>query len=35
MNCTLDGGLWPIAWSVLIICITVYNVMALKWGKKE
>lgn len=22
--CGYDGGLWPIAWCVLIICITVY-----------
>lgn len=23
--CGFDGGLWPIAWATLIICITVYN----------
>lgn len=28
--CGLDGGLWPLAWAVLIICITIY---AIKKGK--
>lgn len=23
--CSLDGGLWPLAWATLIICITVYS----------
>lgn len=26
MSCGgFDSGLWPITWSVLIICITIYN----------
>lgn len=28
--CEIDGGLWPIAVAVLIICITVYNLKTRK-----
>lgn len=34
MSCSLDGGLWPLAWAALIICVTVYNVKAMK-GKGD
>jgi hypothetical protein len=33
--CGLEDGLWPLMWVTLIICITVYNVLALKWGKDQ
>ena len=23
--CGFDGGLWPLAWATLIICVTVYS----------
>lgn len=22
--CNLDGGLWPVTWAVLIVCVTIY-----------
>jgi hypothetical protein len=34
MSC-IEGGLWPLMWMTLIICITVYNCMELKRGKGE
>jgi hypothetical protein len=31
--CEFDGGLWPLAWATLIICITVYGIQRLKHPK--
>lgn len=33
--CGFDGGLWPLSWAVLIICVTVWNIVKLKHRKSE
>lgn len=32
--CGLDGGLWPVMWISLIVCITIYALAKLRMQKK-
>lgn len=33
MTCSLDGGLWPLFWMTLAICVTIYAIKVDK-GRK-
>ncbi len=30
MSCGLDGGLWPLFWMTVVICLTIYGLAKLK-----